>query len=117
MGHDIYVYFKTQLLGVVISLPAGQQRNRGLILDKGQQFITSPKLLDFLYCPHYPYLIGIDGSLPGVKRSGREVDHSPPSRAKVKNEWSYTSTPAHAFIPRIRLRFFLIDTKRQKVCH
>jgi hypothetical protein len=22
-----------------------------------------------------------------------EVDHSPPSNAKIKNEWSYTSTP------------------------
>jgi hypothetical protein len=30
---------------------------------------------------------------PGVKRSGREADHSPPSSAEVKNVWSYTSTP------------------------
>jgi hypothetical protein len=29
----------------------------------------------------------------GVKRPGREVDHSPPSSAEVKNAWSYTSTP------------------------
>jgi hypothetical protein len=29
---------------------------------------------------------------PGVKRSGHEVDRSPPS-AKVKNEWSNTSSP------------------------
>jgi hypothetical protein len=29
----------------------------------------------------------------GVKRSESETDHSPPSSAKVKNEWSYTSTP------------------------
>jgi hypothetical protein len=29
----------------------------------------------------------------GVKRPGREADHSPPSCAKVKNAWSYTSTP------------------------
>jgi hypothetical protein len=27
-----------------------------------------------------------------IKQSGREADHSPPSSAKVKNEWSYTST-------------------------
>jgi len=31
--------------------------------------------------------------LPGSKAAGRESDHSPPSRAKVKNAWSYTSTP------------------------
>jgi hypothetical protein len=28
----------------------------------------------------------------GVKRSGREDGHSPPS-TEVKNEWSYTATP------------------------
>jgi hypothetical protein len=29
----------------------------------------------------------------GVKRPGREADHSPPSSAEVKNAWSYTCTP------------------------
>jgi hypothetical protein len=28
----------------------------------------------------------------GIKRPGREADHSPPSSAEV-NAWSYTSTP------------------------
>ena len=28
----------------------------------------------------------------GIKRQGRDVDHSPPSSADVKNGWSYTST-------------------------
>jgi hypothetical protein len=30
----------------------------------------------------------------GVKRPGREANHSPPSSVEVKNEWSYTSTPS-----------------------
>jgi hypothetical protein len=30
---------------------------------------------------------------PGIKRLGREVDHSPLSGAEVKNAWSYISTP------------------------
>jgi len=30
---------------------------------------------------------------PGVKRPGREVDHSPPSSAEFKDTWSCTSTP------------------------
>jgi hypothetical protein len=34
----------------------------------------------------------------GVKWPGREVDHSPPSSAEVKNEWSCTSTPPYAFM-------------------
>jgi hypothetical protein len=31
--------------------------------------------------------------VPGVKRPGREVDHSPPTSAEVKKMWIYTSTP------------------------
>jgi hypothetical protein len=34
----------------------------------------------------------------GVKRPGREADHSPPSSAEVKNAWSYTSTPQYVFM-------------------
>jgi hypothetical protein len=32
------------------------------------------------------------GSFPGVKRPGRDADHTPPSSAEVKKELSYTST-------------------------
>ena len=32
-------------------------------------------------------------SLPGIKRPGHEVYHSPPFNADVKNEWTHTSTP------------------------
>jgi hypothetical protein len=39
------------------------------------------------------YPMGTRVSFPGVKRPGREADYSPPSSAKVKNGWSYTSTP------------------------
>jgi hypothetical protein len=39
------------------------------------------------------YQVGTMASFPGgVKRPGREADHSPPSDAEVKNAWSYTST-------------------------
>jgi hypothetical protein len=34
----------------------------------------------------------------GVKRPGREADHSPPSSAEIKNAWSYTSTPQYVFM-------------------
>jgi hypothetical protein len=39
------------------------------------------------FCP-----VGTEGSFPGVKQLGHGADHSPPSSAKVKNAWSYTST-------------------------
>jgi hypothetical protein len=38
------------------------------------------------------YPMGSRDSFPGVKRPGREADHSPPSSAEVTNAWSYTST-------------------------
>jgi hypothetical protein len=38
------------------------------------------------------------GSFPGVKRPGREADHSPPSSAEIKNAWCYTSIPEYVFM-------------------
>jgi hypothetical protein len=35
---------------------------------------------------------------PGVKRPGREADHSPQTSAEVKKTWIYTSTPPYVFI-------------------
>ena len=55
--------------------------------------------LTFLHTPRpglgpiYLTSSGYRSSFPGVKLSGRGVDHPPPSNAKVKNEWSYTLTP------------------------
>jgi hypothetical protein len=34
---------------------------------------------------------------PGVKRPGREADHSLPSSVEVNNAWNYTTTPPHVF--------------------
>jgi hypothetical protein len=36
--------------------------------------------------------------LLGVKRPGREADHSPPSSGKVKNAWTYIFTPQYVFM-------------------
>jgi hypothetical protein len=38
------------------------------------------------------------GSSPGVKRQGREANHSPPTSAEVKKMWIYTSTPPYVFM-------------------
>jgi len=35
---------------------------------------------------------------PGVKRLGREADHSHPSSTEIKNEWNYNSTPPYVFM-------------------
>jgi len=39
------------------------------------------------------YPMGISGSFPGDKATGRESDYCFPSSAAVKNSWSYTSSP------------------------
>jgi hypothetical protein len=39
------------------------------------------------------YPMGTRALSLGVKRSEREADHSPPSRAEVKYAWGYASTP------------------------
>jgi hypothetical protein len=44
------------------------------------------------------YPMGTGGSFLGVKRPGREADHSPPYSAEVKNAWSYTLTPQYVFM-------------------
>jgi hypothetical protein len=44
--------------------------------------------------PTQPPIQWIPGALSlGVKRPGREADHSRPSSVEVKNAWSYTCTP------------------------
>jgi hypothetical protein len=44
--------------------------------------------------PTQPPIQWVPGALSlGLKRQGREADHSPPSSAEVKEAWSYTSTP------------------------
>jgi hypothetical protein len=46
--------------------------------------------------PTHPPTQWVPGALSlGVKRPGREADHSRPSSAEVKNTWSYTSTPQY----------------------
>jgi hypothetical protein len=40
------------------------------------------------------YPVGTGALSPGIKRPGREADHSPPTSAEVKN----ASTPPYAFM-------------------
>jgi hypothetical protein len=50
------------------------------------------------------YPMGTRGFSLGVKRLGRETDHSPPSSAEVENAWSYTSAPQYAAIARCSVK-------------
>jgi hypothetical protein len=49
--------------------------------------------------PTQPPIQWVPGALSlGVKRPGREADHSLPSSAEIKDAWSYTSTPQYVFL-------------------
>jgi hypothetical protein len=49
--------------------------------------------------PTQPPIHWVPGAFSlGVKRPGREADHSPPSSTEVKIAWSYTSTPQYVFM-------------------
>jgi len=70
---------------------------RGSNPDNDKWFVSSEK-------HGAPQFSGYHGSFLGVKRPGRDVDHSPPSSAELKNIWSYTS------IPLLRLSAFVAYT-------
>jgi hypothetical protein len=49
---------------------------------------------DRLRGPAKPLVNECRVTFPGIQRPGRDADHSPPSIAEVKNDWSYTSFPS-----------------------
>jgi hypothetical protein len=51
----------------------------------------------------------------GVKRPGREADHSHASSVEVKNAWSCTSTPPDVFQARAYLSTGTTFTELQKI--
>ena len=48
------------------------------------------------------------GSFPRVKRPGRGADHPPHVAPRLKEEWSYNSTPLWAFVACSRVKFTFI---------
>jgi hypothetical protein len=66
---------------------------QGLCPGRKKRVFSSPKHPDYLWGPLNPLFNGYWGSLLGAKWPWSEVNYSLASSAKVKNEWSYTSTP------------------------
>jgi len=60
----------------------------------------------------------VQAFFPGVKRSGREVDHSSSCSAKVKNKRSYTSAPPVYLhnVNRDSFGFFYIECDILQTC-
>jgi hypothetical protein len=84
--------------GVAQSVRAGRPRSRSSSPGGVKNFLFSKSSRPALG-PAQPPIQCVQGPLsPGVKRQGREADHSPPARAEVKKLWIHTSTPPYAFM-------------------
>jgi hypothetical protein len=54
---------------------------------RGKKFFSTPQPLEPTLGPSQPPIQWVLGPIsPGIKRPGREADHSPPSSAEVKND-------------------------------
>ena len=73
-------------------LRAGRSRVR-ISLRKIYIFFLVPS--DRLWSPSSLLLSMHGGTFPGIKRPGRDSDHSPPFSTEVKQQLSYTSTPPY----------------------
>jgi hypothetical protein len=66
---------------------------------QGRDIPFSPLMCpDQLRVPPSLLANGYRGSSPGVKQPRRDADHSPQSSTKVRNAWSYTSTPQYVYM-------------------
>ena len=72
---------------------------KGVVFESRRDtiFVLPENRSDWLQSPHSFLFIAYLDSLSGVKWPRLEADHSPPSSAAGKNEWSCSSTPLHAF--------------------
>jgi hypothetical protein len=77
---------------------AGRQRGRCSSPGRVKNFLISMSSRPAMGSTQPP-IQWVPGALSrGVKRPGREADHSPPASAEVKKTWIYTSTPPYAFM-------------------
>jgi hypothetical protein len=76
-----------------------EDRGFGVRVPVGSRIFSSPRRPDRFWGPRDLLSNGYCGFFPpGVKRPGREADHSPPASVEVKKIWIYTSTPPYAFM-------------------
>ena len=73
-----------------------------LVVTSNSAVLIPPQLSVLQFGPPSFISIGYRVSLSGVTRPRGQVVYSPPSKAKVKNVWRYTSTPLCAFKAWIR---------------
>ena len=92
LAAQISKLFDTSVVCIVIRLQAEQS---GVRIPVGGIHLS---LLWKLWIPSILLFIGYRLSVAWLSWPGRDVDHSPPSSVKVKNEWSCTSVSPCTFM-------------------
>jgi hypothetical protein len=84
----------------VVGIAAGYGLDNGGVgvrVPVESRIFSPPRRLDRR--PTQPPIQWVPGALsPGIRRSVREADHSPPASAEVKKMWIYTITPPYSFM-------------------
>jgi hypothetical protein len=80
-------------VGIALSYGLNDRGSMVRFLAGAGNFSLHPRVQNSSGAHTASYPRNTRGSFPGIKRWGREADHSPPSSAEVKYAWSYTSTP------------------------
>ena len=92
-----YHYLSTNCRRISVTTLTNLRAARKInISDRYHWFFSSPKRPEFSASAHSASIFNrYDETCfpPRVKRPGRVADYSPPTSAKFKNEWRYTSTP------------------------
>jgi hypothetical protein len=86
--HEIFTFIFSR--NSIVSIATGYWLDGPGSIPGSARFFSSPERLDRLG-PTQPRIRWVPGALsPGVKRQGRDADHSPPSTAKVKTGGAIT---------------------------
>jgi hypothetical protein len=87
----------TSAVGIAASYGLDNQRI-GVRVPVGQEFSLLYAVQTGSGAHPASYPMGKAALSPGIKRPGRETDHSPPTSSEVKKTWVYTSTFPYVFM-------------------
>jgi hypothetical protein len=93
----IYIGSRGSVVGIATAHGLVDRGIRALV-SVGQEFLLLHIVNTDFEVHSSSYSMGTGTLSKGVKRQGREADHSPLTNAAVREKWIYTPTPPYAFM-------------------